>query len=415
MKRVVITGLGALTPLGNSVSTFWENLVAGKSGAGPITRFDPSLFRTRFACEVKGFDAAAVLDKSEVRKTDRYTQYALAVAEEAIRDSGIDFSTLDPFDSGVIWGTGQGGLESFEEQVIEYARGNFIPRFSPFLVPKMIANMAPAMISIKYGLMGINYTAVSACATTNTALMDAFNYIRLGKARVIVSGGSEAPVTHASLGGFTAMKAMSQRNDAPEGASRPFDVDRDGFVMGEGAGALILEEYEHARARGAHIYAELAGAAMTADAYHMTATHPEGTGAFRGMQLALEEARLNPSDLDYLNAHATSTPVGDLSEIKAIARLYAGASRVPLISATKSMTGHLLGAAGAVEAIACILSIERGIIPPTINTVNPDPTIPGFLPIVYGEARSADVRSAMSNTFGFGGHNGIVVFRKFEA
>jgi 3-oxoacyl-[acyl-carrier-protein] synthase II len=411
LKRVVITGLGALTPVGNSVQTFWENLVAGKSGAAPITRFDPTLFRTRFACEVKGFDPAAVLDKAEVRKTDRFSQYALAVAVEAVKDSGLDFSTMDPFETGVIWGTGQGGLETFEEQVKEFVQGGMVPRFSPFLVPKMIANMAPAMISLRYGLMGINYTAVSACATGNNALMDAFNYIRLGKAKVIISGGSEAPITEASVGGFCAMKAMSVRNDDPGAASRPFDKDRDGFVIGEGAGALVLEEYEHARARGAHIYAEMAGAAMTADAYHMTATHPEGLGAYRAMQLALEEARINPEDLDYLNAHATSTPVGDLSEIRAISRLFQGKSRLPFISATKSMTGHLLGAAGAIEAIACVLSIDKGIIPPTINTVNPDPEIPANLPIVYGEAREARVRTAMSNTFGFGGHNGIVVFR----
>lgn len=411
MKRVVITGLGALTPLGNSVKTFWDNLVEGKSGAAPITRFDAKLFRTRFACEVKDFDPLAVLDKAEIRKTDRFSQYALAATAEAIRDSGLDFSTMDPFDTGVIWGTGQGGMETFEEQVKEYALGGMVPRFSPFLVPKMIANMAPAMISIRYGLMGINYTTVSACATGNNALMDAFNYIRLGKAKVIISGGSEAGITEASVGGFCAMKAMSIRNDDPTTASRPFDKDRDGFVIGEGAGALVLEDYEHARARGAHIYAEIAGAAMTADAYHMTATHPEGAGAFKAMQLALEEARLNPEDLDYLNAHATSTPVGDLSEIRAISRLFHGKSHLPLISATKSMTGHLLGAAGAIEAIACILSIDKGIIPPTINTVNPDPGIPSDLPIVYGEAREANVRSAMSNTFGFGGHNGIVVFR----
>ncbi|TDX01323.1 beta-ketoacyl-ACP synthase II [Dinghuibacter silviterrae] len=411
MKRVVITGLGALTPLGNTVDTFWKSLVEGKSGAAPITRFDASLFRTRFGCEVKDFDPNKVLDKAEVRKTDRFTQYALTAAAEAIKDAGLDFSTMDPFDTGVIWGTGQGGMETFEEQVKEYALGGMVPRFSPFLVPKMIANMAPAMISIRYGLMGINYTAVSACATGNNALMDAFTYIRLGKAKVIISGGSEAGITEASVGGFCAMKAMSVRNDDPATASRPFDTDRDGFVIGEGAGALVLEEYEHARARGAHIYAELVGAAMTADAYHMTATHPEGLGAFKAMQLALEEAQVAPEDLDYLNAHATSTPVGDLSELKAIGRLFGGKKKAPLISATKSMTGHLLGAAGAIEAIACILSINNGIVPPTINTLVPDPGIPAGLPIVFGEARTTTVRTAMSNTFGFGGHNGIVVFR----
>jgi len=410
MNKVVVTGLGAVTPLGNSVSSFWDNLIAGKSGAAPITHFDAGLFRTRFACEVRNFDPSAYLDKNEVRKTDTFTQYAMVAAGQAIEDSGLDFGKMDPFDTGVIWGTGQGGMETFEEQVKEFTLGNFVPRFNPFFVPKMIVNMAPAMISIKHGLMGINYTAVSACATSNTAIMDAFNYIRLGKAKVIITGGSEAAVTQASVGGFCAMKAMSTRNDDPTTACRPFDTERDGFVIGEGAGALVLEEYEHARARGAHIYAELGGAAMTADAYHMTATHPEGKGAFKAMQLALEEARLNPGDLDYLNAHATSTPVGDLSEIRAISRLFEGHSKKPSISATKSMTGHLLGAAGAIEAIACILSIQKGIIPPTINTTNPDPEIPGDLPIVYGQAIEKKVRSAMSNTFGFGGHNGIVVF-----
>jgi 3-oxoacyl-[acyl-carrier-protein] synthase II len=412
MKRVVVTGLGAITPLGNSVPSFWDSLVAGKSGCAPITRFDATLFRTRFACEVRDFDPSLILDKTEARKTDRFTQFALASAAEAVKDSGLDFSKMDPFDTGVIWGSGQGGMETFEQQVKEFALGGLIPRFSPFFVPKMIINIAPAMISIKYGLMGINYSAVSACATSNSALMDAFNYIRLGKAKVIISGGSEAAVTEASIGGFTAMKAMSTRNEDPATASRPFDIERDGFVLGEGGGAIILEEYEHAVARGARIYAEMGGAAMTSDAYHMTATHPEGAGAFKAMQLALEEAQLNPEDLDYLNAHATSTPVGDMSEIKAISRLFLGKPTLPAISATKSMTGHLLGAAGAIEAITCILSIDKGIIPPTINTQHPDPAIPAGLPIVYGTAIEKKVKSAMSNTFGFGGHNGIVVFKK---
>lgn len=414
MNKVVVTGLGAITPLGNSVSVFWDNLIAGKSGAVPISRFDAGLFRTRFACEVMGFDPSSILERNDIRKTDLFTQYALASAAEAIKDSGLDFGKMDPFDTGVIWGSGQGGMETFEQQVKEYTLGGFVPRFNPFFVPKMITNIAPAMISIKYGLMGINYTAVSACATSNTAIMDAFNYIRLGKAKVIITGGSEAAITEASVGGFCAMKAMSMRNDDPLSASRPFDRDRDGFVMGEGAGAIILEDYEHARARGAHIYAELSGAAMTADAYHMTSTHPEGRGAFKAMELALEEAGLNPEDLDYLNAHATSTPVGDLSELRAIGRLFGGKPKQPFISATKSMTGHLLGAAGAIEAIACIYSIVKGVIPPTINTVNPDPQIPEGLRIVYGQPVETDVKSAMSNTFGFGGHNGIVVFRKLN-
>ncbi|WP_143306568.1 beta-ketoacyl-ACP synthase II [Chitinophaga vietnamensis] len=412
MKRVVITGLGAVTPIGNDVATFWQQLVGGVSGAARITHFDASRFRTQFACELKNFDAAAHLDKADVRKTDPFTQYALVAADQAIKDSGIDFSQMDPFDTGVIWGSGQGGMLTFEEQVTEYAKGDGQPRFSPYFVPKLITNMASGMISIKYGLMGINYTTVSACATSNTALMDALTYIRLGKAKVMISGGSEAPITAASVGGFCAMKAMSVRNDDPAAASRPFDTARDGFVMGEGAGALVLEEYEHAKARGAHIYAELAGAAMTADAYHMTATHPEGLGAWKAMQLALADAGINKEEVDYLNAHATSTPVGDLSETTAIAKLF-GVGASPLyISATKSMTGHLLGAAGAIEAIACIKSIETGIIPPTINTTQPDPGLPAGLQIIFGQAMEHPVKVAMSNTFGFGGHNGIIVFRK---
>lgn len=412
MKRVVITGMGAVSPIGNDIASFWNNLVNGKSGAAAITHFNASRFRTRFAHELKGFDASALLDKAELRKTDPFTQYALVAADQAIHDSGLDFSNMDPFDTGVIWGSGQGGMQTFEEQVTEYVSGDFNPRFSPYFVPKLITNMASGMISIKYRLMGINYTTVSACSTSNTAIMDALNYIRLGKAKVIVTGGSEAPITPASVGGFCAMKAMSVRNDDPTTASRPFDVDRDGFVMGEGAGALILEEYEHAKARGAHIYAEVAGAAMTADAYHMTATHPEGLGAFRAMQQALEDAGLDKSSVDYLNAHATSTPVGDLSEIAAIGKLFGEAPAHLHISATKSMTGHLLGAAGAIEAIACVMSIQQGIIPPTINTRQLDPAIPAGMQIVLTNAIEKPVSVAMSNTFGFGGHNGIVVFRK---
>ncbi len=412
MKRAVITGLGALTPLGNNVASFWEQLITGKSGLARITKFDPSRFRTQFAGEIKGFNAQEVLEKGDIRKTDPFTQYALAAAAEAMKDSGLDISTMDPFDAGVIWGSGQGGMQTFEEQVKEYTEGGFNPRFSPYFVPKLIANMASGMISMKYGLMGINYTTVSACSTSNTAIMDALNYIRLGKAKVIITGGSEAPVTEASVGGFCAMKAMSTRNDDPATASRPFDVHRDGFVMGEGAGALVLEEYEHAKARGAHIYAEVVGAAMTADAYHMTATHPEGLGAYRAMQLALEDGGLQATDVDYLNAHATSTPVGDLSEIAAITKMFGDAPKHLHISATKSMTGHLLGAAGAIEAIACILSIRDNIIPPTINTTELDPAIPAGLQIVTGQALKKDVKVAMSNTFGFGGHNGIVVFKE---
>lgn len=431
IKKVVVTGMGAITPLGNDPATFWRQLIAGSSGAGPITKFDASQFKTRFACEVKGFDASQDLDRGEIKRTDLFTQYAMVAADQAIRDSGLDFANMDPFDTGVIWGTGQGGMQTFEDQVKEFALSGRpapdspspgsgpqapvagpVPRFSPFFVPKLIANMASGMISIKYGLMGINYTTVSACATSNTAIMDAFNYIRWGKAKVMVTGGSEAPITEASVGGFNAMKALSTRNDDPATASRPFDNSRDGFVMGEGAGALVLEEYEHARKRGATIYAELAGAAMTADAYHMTATHPEGAGALKAMQLALEDAGINKGNVDYLNAHATSTPVGDLSEINAITRLFGEAPGKLIISATKSMTGHLLGAAGAIEAIACIMSIRQSLVPPTINTKDIDPAIPTGLNILLGQAREQKIRIAMSNTFGFGGHNGIVVFRE---
>lgn len=410
MKRAVITGMGALTPIGNTTTDFWNNLVAGKSGAARITKFNPERFRTQFACEIKNYNPGAVLDKNDMRKTDPFTQYALIAAQEAVDDSGLDFSKMDPFDTGVIWGSGQGGMLTFEEQVREYAENGYQPRFSPYFVPKLIANMASGLISMRFHAMGINYTTVAACATGNVAIMDALNYIRLGKAKVIITGGSEAPITEASVGGFCAMKAMSTRNDDPAAASRPFDVHRDGFVMGEGAGALIVEEYEHAKARGAHIYAEVAGAATTADAYHMTATHPEGLGAYEAMRRALLDAELTPADVDYLNAHATSTPVGDMSETTAMHRLF-GSNPDLLISATKSMTGHLLGAAGAIEAIASIKAIQNGIVPPTINTTTLDPALPEGLTIVTGEAVQKKIKVAMSNTFGFGGHNGIVVFK----
>ena len=411
MKRVVVTGIGALTPIGNDVASFWQALLNGTSGAATITHFDAQPFRTKFACELKDFDANAFLEKGEARKLDPFTQYALISTAQAVKDSGLDFSKMDPFDTGVIWGTGEGGLTTFEEQLLEYAPNPDTPRFSPFFVPKLIANMASGLISIKYGLMGINYTTVSACATSNTAIMDALNYIRWGKAKVIITGGSESPITRASVGGFSSMKAMSTRNDDPATASRPFDVDRDGFVMGEGSATLILEEYEHAKARGAHIYAEVAGAAMTADAYHMTATHPEGLGALQGMRFALKDAELNVTDVDYLNAHATSTPVGDLSEIAAITKLFGSDAKHVHIGATKSMTGHLLGAAGAIEAIACIKSITDGVIPPTINTQTIDPGIPAHLQIVLKDPLEKKVKVAMSNTFGFGGHNGIAIFK----
>jgi 3-oxoacyl-[acyl-carrier-protein] synthase II len=412
LNRVVVTGLGAVTPLGNDINTFWANALAGVSGAARITRFDPSQFRTQFACEVKGFDPTTFLDRNDLKRTDLFTQYAIATSDEAIKDSGFDFSKMDPFDVGVIWGTGQGGMITFEQQVTEYAQGNGSPRYSPFFVPKFLTNMASGMISIRHGYMGINYTAVSACATSNTAIMDAFNYIRLGKAKIIISGGSEAPIVEASIGGFSAMKAMSARNDNPQAASRPFDVERDGFVMGEGAGALVLEEYEHAVKRGAKIYGELTGAAMTADAYHMTSTHPEGLGAAQAMRLVLKEAGIQMHDVDYLNMHATSTPIGDLSEIKAVVAITGDEKTNMQIGATKSMTGHLLGAAGAIEAIICLLAIRDQVLPPTINTETLDPALPSNLNIVGKHAIDHKVNVAMSNTFGFGGHNGIVMFKK---
>ena len=410
MKRVVITGMGAVTPLGNDVDTFWKNSLAGESGAATITHFNPEKFKVQFAAEVKNFTPEKYLDRNEIKRSDLFTQFAIYASAEAMEDSGLDLASIDPFDIGVIWGTGQGGMQTFEDDVIDFATGDGTPRFSPFFVPKLIANMASGMISMKYGLRGINYTTVSACATANTAFMDAFNYIRWGKAKIIVSGGSEAPITQASVGGFSSMKAMSTRNDDPKAASRPYDVERDGFIMGEGAGALILEEYEHAKARGAKIYAELIGAAMTADAYHMTAPHPEGIGAAKSMELALEDANITSDQVDYLNPHATSTPLGDLAELNAVTKVFRGSPNLD-ISATKSMTGHLLGAAGAVEAILCIKAIQNSIIPPTINISNLDENIPEGIHIVT-EPKEKAINIAMSNAFGFGGHNSTVIFRK---
>lgn len=411
MTRVVVTGLGAITPLGNDVKTFWEQSLKGVSGAGIISRFHAERFRTQIACEVKNFDPTRYLDRNEIKRSDLFTQYALYAASEAMADAALDLSAIDPFDIGVIWGVGQGGMETFETEVTNYVEGGYAPRFSPFFVPKLIVNLASGMISMKFGLQGINYTPVSACATSNTAIMDAFNYIRLGKAKVFVTGGSEAPITAASIGGFSAMKAMSTRNDDPQHASRPYDKDRDGFVMGEGAGALILEEYEHARKRGAHIYAEIVGAAMTADAYHISAPHPEGLGAAKAMELALKEAQLSPRDIDYLNPHATSTPIGDIGELHAIIKAFGQTDKL-LTSATKSMTGHLLGAAGAIEAILAIKSINEQVIPPTINVEHLDEAIPNGIHIVTNEAVHHKVDVAMSNAFGFGGHNATVIFRK---
>ncbi|UPZ34618.1 beta-ketoacyl-ACP synthase II [Sphingobacterium sp. PCS056] len=410
MKRVVITGLGTINPLGNDVDTFWKNSLEGKNNTGIISRFDASKFRTQIASEIKDFEPQKYLDRNEIKRSDLFTQYALYSASQALEDSGLDISIIDPFDIGVIWGVGQGGMETFETEVENYVTGNYIPRFSPFFVPRLIVNMASGMISMKFGLQGINYTTVSACATANTAIMDAFNYIRMGKAKVFVSGGSEAPITAASVGGFAAMKAMSTRNEDPKTASRPFDKNRDGFVMGEGAGALILEEYEHAKKRGAKIYAELVGASMTADAYHMTSPHPEGIGAAKAMQLAMEEAKLNFSDLDYLNLHATSTPVGDIAELKAVEKTFKGSKNL-WVSATKSMTGHLLGAAGAIEAILAIKSITDNIIPPTINIEELDTDIPETIQIVKNKPMEKIIKTAMSNAFGFGGHNATLVFR----
>ena len=410
-KRVVVTGLGALSPLGNDVDTTWKNIKEGVSGAGRITHFDPSEFRTHFACELKDFDISEHLEHNTIRRSDPYAQYALVVAQQAVEDSGLDFEAMDPFDTGVIWGSGQGGMLTFENEIKNYAENDYSPRFNPFFVPKLIINMAPGLISMKYGLMGINYATVSACATSNTAIMDALNYIRWGKAKVMITGGSEAPITEGSFGGFSAMRAMSTRNDDPEHASRPFDTDRDGFVMGEGAASLVLEEYEHAKKRGAPIYAEVTGAAMTADAYHMTATHPEGKGASVAMKQALDDSELNTEDVDYLNTHATSTPVGDTSETNAIGKVFGKSPDHLSISATKSMTGHLLGAAGAIEALISIKAINDNVVPPTINTQEIDKDIPPTLDIVLNEAVEKELNVAMSNTFGFGGHNGIVVFK----
>lgn len=411
-RRVVVTGLGALTPLGNSVPEFWNNLIEGKSGAAPITKFDTTKFRTKFACEVKNFDPLNHFEKGEVRKLDPFAQYAMVTATEAINDSALNLDTIDKTRVGVIWGSGNGGFYTFQQEMMEFGRGDGTPRINPYFIPKVIVDIASGWISIKYGFMGPNFTTVSACATSTTAIIDAMNYIRWNKADIIVTGGSEAAVNQAGIGGFGAMKALSARNDDPSTASRPFDVDRDGFVMGEGACALILEEYEHAKKRGAKIYAEVAGGGMSADAYHLTATHPEGLGAWLGMKWALEDANLKPEDVDYLNPHATSTGLGDVSEMKAVIKLFGGKPDHLHISATKSATGHMLGAAGAAEAMICIKAIHEGIIPPTINTKTIDPEMPQGLNIVLGKKFDKKINVALSNTFGFGGHNASAVFRK---
>ncbi|MBN8784121.1 MAG: beta-ketoacyl-[acyl-carrier-protein] synthase II [Sphingobacteriales bacterium SCN 48-20] len=412
MKRVVITGIGALTPIGNNVKDFWHSLVNGVSGAAPITRFDTAKFKTKFACELKNFNPLDHIEKSEARRYDLFTQYALIAVAEAVKNAAIDFETLNRNRIGVIWGSGNGGIGTFEEQVKEYVKGDGTPRFNPFFIPKMIVDIASGVISIKYGLRGVNFATVSACATSNTALIDAFNYIRWNKADMIVTGGSEAPITESSVGGFNASKALSTRNDSPATASRPFDVTRDGFVMGEGAGAIILESYEHAVKRNAPILAEIVGGGMAADAYHLTGTHPDGEGAYLGMLAALEEAEISPSDIDYINTHATSTMLGDSSELRAIERVF-GTHPNLNISATKSITGHLLGAAGAVEAIACVMAVQENIVPPTINSTDIDPGYKDAFNLTLGKAQPRTVNFAMSNTFGFGGHTATTIIRKF--
>ncbi|HTJ48365.1 MAG TPA: beta-ketoacyl-ACP synthase II [Cyclobacteriaceae bacterium] len=411
-RRVVVTGLGALTPLGNTAPEFWNNLIEGKSGAALITKFDTTKFKTKFACEVKNFDPLNHFEKTEIKKLDPFAQYALVTATEAINDASFDMEKLDKTRVGVIWGSGNGGFYTFQQEMIEFGRGDGTPRINPYFIPKVIVDIAAGWISIKYGFMGPNFTTVSACATSTTAIIDAMNYIRWGKADVIITGGSEAAVNEAGIGGFGAMKALSTRNDDPSTASRPFDVDRDGFVMGEGACALVLEEYEHAKARGAKIYAEVAGGGMSADAYHLTATHPEGLGAMLGMRWALEDGGLKPEDVDYLNPHATSTPLGDLSEMKAVIKLFGEKPDHLHLSATKSATGHLLGGAGAIEALICIKAIHEDIIPPTINTKTVDPAMPQGLNLVVGQKFKKKVNVALSNTFGFGGHNASAVFKK---
>lgn len=418
MKRVVVTGMGALTPLGNTAEESWENLKAGKSGAGPITHFDASQFKTQFACEVKGFNPNDYIDRKEARKMDLYTQYALAAAKMAIEDSGMDLEAEDKNEIGVVLGVGIGGIKTFEEEAGNYAINGpqLGPKFNPFFIPKMIADIASGHISIQYGFHGPNYTTTSACASSSNALADAFNLIRLGKANAIVTGGAEAAIWASGVGGFNAMKALSTRNDEPEKASRPFSASRDGFVMGEGAGILILEELEHAKARGAKIYAEMVGAGMSADAYHITATHPEGLGAKLVMERALKDAGLKPEDVDYINVHGTSTHVGDISEAKAIKEVFGDAAYKLNISSTKSMTGHLLGAAGAVEAMISILAVKNDIVPPTINHAegDEDPEIDYNLNFTFNEAQKREVRVALSNTFGFGGHNASVIFKKYQ-
>ena len=414
LRRVVVTGLGALTPIGNNVEEYWNSLINGVSGAAPITYFDTTNFKTKFACEVKNFKVEDFIDRKEARKMDRYAQYAIVSSDEAVKDANFDFDTLDKDRVGVIWGSGIGGLETFQEEVMNFAAGNGTPKFNPFFIPKMIADIAGGHISMKYGFRGPNFTTVSACASSTNALIDAFNYIRLGHADAMVTGGSEAAVTIAGMGGFNAMHALSTRNDDPQTASRPMDKDRDGFVLGEGAGSLVIEEYEHAIARGATIYCEIGGGGMSADAHHITAPHPEGLGAKNVMLNCLRDAGLQPSDVDAVNMHGTSTPLGDIAESKAILEVFGEHAYNLNLNSTKSMTGHLLGAAGAIEAIASILSIKHGIVPPTINHFTDDENIDPKLNFTFNKAQKRDVKVAISNTFGFGGHNACVLVKKLE-
>jgi 3-oxoacyl-[acyl-carrier-protein] synthase II len=414
LKRVVVTGLGALTPIGNSIQEYWDGLINGKSGAAPITYYDTEKHKTKFACEVKNFNVEDFIDKKEVRRMDKFAQYAIVASDEAIKDAGITLENVNKHRVGVIWGAGIGGLQTFQDEVMNYAAGDGTPRFNPFFIPKMIADIAPGHISMRNGYMGPNYTTVSACASSANALVDAFNYIRLGVCDVIVSGGSEAAVTIAGMGGFNSMQALSTRNDSPETASRPFDATRDGFVLGEGAGALVLEEYEHAIARGAKIYCEVGGGGLSSDAYHLTAPHPEGIGVIAVMENCLRDAGLKPEDVDHINTHGTSTPLGDVAELKAIKAVFGDHAKNININSTKSMTGHLLGAAGAIEAIASILAMQNGIVPPTINHTTVDENIDPSLNLTLNIAQKRDIKVAMSNTFGFGGHNACVLFKKFE-
>lgn len=414
LKRVVVTGLGALTPIGNTKDEYWEALVKGKSGAAPITYFNTEKFKTKFACELKNFEVTDFIHRKDARKMDRFTQYAMVASDEAIADSKLDLDTIDKLRVGVIWGAGIGGLETFQNEVLNFAAGDGTPKFNPFFIPKMIADIAPGNISIKNGFMGPNYTTVSACASSANALIDALNYIRLGHCDVIVTGGSEAAVAIAGMGGFNALHALSTRNDSPETASRPFDAQRDGFVLGEGAGCLILEDYDHAIARGAKIYAEVIGGGMSSDAHHMTAPHPDGIGVVAVMKNCLNNAGISPEEVDYINTHGTSTPLGDVAELKAIKEVFGDHAKNININSTKSMTGHLLGAAGAIEAVASVMSMQHGIIPPTINHKNVDENIDPELNLTLNKPQKREVNIAMSNTFGFGGHNACVLFKKID-